>query len=232
MIRRFAEAAKRWGHPFFLRFDWEMNGDWFAWGQRVNGNTPGGFVGAWRHVHHIFSEVGATNASWVWCPNVDPTHYWWNLYGLYPGDGYVDWTCLDGYNWGTTGPGSPGALRGGWQSFYFLYESTYQQIVHRIAPSKPMIIGEVGSSSHGGSEAQWLHNMFGELPTLFPRIHGFVWYDAPGSWGFPLVRATQAARAFASGVRSAAFASNIFCHAGVPLGPPPLPPVGRSCARN
>ncbi len=30
-IRSWATAAKNWGKPFFLRFNWEMNGGWFAW---------------------------------------------------------------------------------------------------------------------------------------------------------------------------------------------------------
>ena len=71
-IREFAEGARDWGHPFFLRFNWEMNGNWFAWSEGVNGNQPGEYVAAWRHVHDIFTQVGATNATWVWCPNVDP----------------------------------------------------------------------------------------------------------------------------------------------------------------
>ncbi|HEY2334108.1 MAG TPA: hypothetical protein VGH58_03750, partial [Solirubrobacterales bacterium] len=37
-IREFAEGAKEWGHPFFLRFNWEMNGNWFEWSEGVNGN--------------------------------------------------------------------------------------------------------------------------------------------------------------------------------------------------
>ena len=60
-IREFAEAARDWGHPFFLRFNWEMNGNWFPWSEGVNGNQPGEFVAAWRHVHDIFTAVGADN---------------------------------------------------------------------------------------------------------------------------------------------------------------------------
>ena len=40
-IRGFATAAKSWGHPFFLRFNWEMNGNWFPWSEGVNGNKTG-----------------------------------------------------------------------------------------------------------------------------------------------------------------------------------------------
>ncbi len=70
-IREFAEGAKAWGHPFFLRFDWEMNGNWFPWAEDANANNPGEYVAAWRHVHDIFTQVGATNATWVWCPYVE-----------------------------------------------------------------------------------------------------------------------------------------------------------------
>ena len=38
-ITNFATAAKNWGHPFFLRFDSEMNGSWSPWGVLTNGNS-------------------------------------------------------------------------------------------------------------------------------------------------------------------------------------------------
>ena len=79
-IRSFAEEARDWGHPFFLRFNWEMNGNWFPWSESVNGNRPGEFVAAWRHVHDIFEQVGATNATWVWCPNIDPSRDFQDLH--------------------------------------------------------------------------------------------------------------------------------------------------------
>ena len=85
-IRSFAEAAKTWGHPFFLRFNWEMNGFWFPWSEGVNGNKAGEYVAAWRHVHDIFTSIGATNATWVWCPYVDPEDGLRDLASLYPGN--------------------------------------------------------------------------------------------------------------------------------------------------
>src|SRR4029079_13040147 len=78
-VTKWATDAKAWGHPFFLRFNWEMNGWWqFPWttardpatGRSANGNTSADYVNAWRHVHDIFTRVGATNVSWVWCPNI------------------------------------------------------------------------------------------------------------------------------------------------------------------
>jgi hypothetical protein len=213
-IRGFAHTAAAWGHPFFLRFDWEMNGDWFPWSPGVNGNTSAEFVAAWQHVHRIFTLEHATNASWVWCPNIDPDHIWASLRRLYPGNGYVDWTCLDGYNWGTA--------RGKWQSFDQLYSTTYQNIVHTIAPSKPMIIGEVTSNGAGGSLPAWIGRMFGELPSHYPLVHGIVWWNIRDPWGsVPLVANSAAERTFASAIKSSRFAANVFCRlAGKAIVPP------------
>ena len=55
-IEKWATAARNWGHPFYLRFNWEMNGRWFPWSEGVNGNKSGEFVTAWRHVHDIFTS--------------------------------------------------------------------------------------------------------------------------------------------------------------------------------
>jgi hypothetical protein len=205
-IRKFATAAAAWGKPFFLRFNWEMNGGWFAWAEGVNGNKTGEFVAAWRHVHNIFTEVGATNATWVWCPNVDPEGHFQKLAGLYPGDAYVDWTGLDGYNWGTN-PARPDK----WRSFDSLYASTYKLITETIAPSKPMIISEVGSTEYGGSKAAWITDMLAKLPTNYPKVKGLLWfekYDDGMDW--PLVTSSAATGAFASGIGSSAYAGNTF----------------------
>jgi hypothetical protein len=104
-IRRWATGAKNWGHPF-LRFDWEMNTNSVPYSEHSNGNRRGEFVRMWRHVHRIFTRVGAENVTWVWCPNVEYSTSVKPLASLYPGDSYVDWTCLDGYNWGTNRAGT------------------------------------------------------------------------------------------------------------------------------
>jgi hypothetical protein len=170
-IEEFARAAAAWDHPFFLRFDWEMNGNWFPWGGEVNGNTAAEYRQAWRHVHDIFTAAGATNASWVWCPYAKLTESLW-LRPFYPGRRYVDWTCLDTYNWG---PESPAPTR--WHSFRELFEPTYRRIVERIAPNKPMLIGEVGTTGTPEARAWWIHGMFASLRHRFPKVRGVVWFN-------------------------------------------------------
>ena len=99
-IKSWATAAKKWGHPFFLRFDPEMNGDWYPYSEVRNGNSKGEYIQAWRHVHDIFTQLGVTNVTWVWSPNIDEPGLT-PIPELYPGDGYVNWIAMDGYNFET-----------------------------------------------------------------------------------------------------------------------------------
>jgi hypothetical protein len=217
-ITEFATAARDWGHPFFLRFDWEMNGNWFPWSEGVNGNGPGEFVAAWRHVHDLFSAAGATNVTWVWCPMVDPNGSLTGIASQYPGDAYVDWTGLDGYNWGAN-PASPK----GWRSFDQLFSSTYGEIVEGVAPSKPMMIGELGSSEQGGSKAAWIENMLATVPADYPQVRALLWFDKyDDGMDWPLETSPAATDAFAQGIQSPVYEGNSYAE----LAPGPiLPPA-------
>jgi hypothetical protein len=205
-IRGFATAAKAWGHPFFLRFDWEMNGNWFPWSEGVNGNRSGEYVTAWRHVHDIFEAVGATNASWVWSPNVDWDGNFSKVRSMYPGDAYVDWSALDGYNWGTN-PTKPG----GWKSFDQVYRSSYRYLTETVAPSKPLMIGEVASSEYGGSKAAWIREMLTKIPTEYTRIRAVLWFDKfDDGMDWPIETSEAASQAFAEGLQNSAYTGNTF----------------------
>jgi hypothetical protein len=213
-IRSWATEAAGWGHPFFLRFDWEMNGSWFPWGENTNGNQTGEFAAAWRHVHDIFTAVGATNATWVWCPYVNQGD---DFTRLYPGDSYVDWTCLDGYNWGTN-PAAPH----GWRTFDDLYGPSYARVTGTLAPSKPMVIAEIAASEFGGSKAAWIAEMFDALPTRYPQIRGLVWFENLGNgMDWTLESSESATDAFAAGIGDSRYLGNVF--GGIDSSPIPAP---------
>jgi hypothetical protein len=204
-IRQWAAQAKAWGHPFFLRFNWEMNGDWFPWSERVNGNQPGEYVRAWRHVHDIFEEIGADNVTWVWCPNVvGPETI--PLDGLYPGDDYVDWVCMDGYN-----TGNHPSRSGRWQTFDEIFTKTYYAL-QALAPSKPIMIAEVASTEVGGSKPEWITDaLLRALPENFPKIKAVVWFN----WNvrgidWAIESSADAQKAFAEGIASQYYAKNRF----------------------
>ena len=114
-IRSWAKGVKGLGYTIALRFAHEMNGNWYPWGVFTNGNDSREYVRAWRHVHGIFTSVGATNVIWVWSPNII-----WNTFthlsSLYPGNNYVDWIGLSGYY------GTPGMLS--YQSFNQVFDRT------------------------------------------------------------------------------------------------------------
>jgi len=216
-IREFAEEARAWGHPFFLRFDWEMNGGWFPWAEGVNGNQSGQFVAAWRHVHDIFAAAGATNATWVWCPFVEGGEPAGRLSSLYPGDAYVDWTGLDGYNWGTN-PAAPN----GWRSFDQLFAGSYGAIAASVAPAKPMMIAEVGSSEYGGDKAAWIRDALAKVPTAYPQVRALLWFDKfDDNMDWPIETSSTATSAFAEGVSQSVYVGADYAQlAGGPIQPP------------
>jgi hypothetical protein len=215
-ITAWATGARDWGHPFFLRFDHEMNGNWYAWAEGQNGNTIGQFAKAWRHVHDLFVAAGATNVTWVWSP---ATEYpgWTPLAGLYPGNAYVDWVAMDGYNSGLN-PIQPDR----WRSFSELFGPTYATL-QRIAPSKPIMIAETASTEIGGSKAAWITDALGkQLPTAFPRVKALVWLNAAAEGkDWPVGSSSTARRAFAAAIGSSYFAGNEFGGASAS----PIPPL-------
>lgn len=169
-ITRWALDSKAWGHPYFLRFAHEMNGTWYPWSEQTNGNTAGQYVLAWQHVHDIFSAQGVTNVTWVWSPNVA-----YNgstpLAGLYPGDAYVDWVGIDGYNWGTSKPGKH------WQTFDEVFATTYRDLTS-LAPGKRFLIAEVACAEEGGDKAGWIRDALEtQVPTKYTRIEAVVWFN-------------------------------------------------------
>ena len=86
-IRRVARGLKPLG-PTYIRFDHEMNGDWYPWS-----HNPADYVAAWRHVVGIFRQEGARNVKWLWAPNATSwtTDGWLDSVRPYwPGSGWVD----------------------------------------------------------------------------------------------------------------------------------------------
>ena len=162
-IRARADGAKALGKKFFLDFAAEMNEE-EGWG----GHDPAKYVAAYRHIHDIFVARGATNVVWAWCPNVTDSSDAPSTMSYYPGDSYVDWTGVDGYNWGTSDPDFE------WQSFNDLFADIYKKLA---AKGKPIIIGEMASDEVGGSKAKWIDSIVPTLKNKFPLIKAFVWFD-------------------------------------------------------
>lgn len=169
-IDRYARSLQEYGRPVTLRLMHEMNGNWYPWGDGVNGNRPGQFVLAWRHIYDRFAALDVRNVRWLWAPNAiyrgsAP------LADLYPGDPYVDLVGMSSYNWGDQRRGD---FATEWRTFDSLFDPTIAAL--QALTAKPIWIAETGSSNSGGSKAQWLADTFAALQHR-PEIAGVVWFD-------------------------------------------------------
>ena len=223
---RWAEAVHSFGHPFFLRLDWEMNlvssAD-FQWVNEAR-NSPATFVAAWRRLHNIAQQEEATNITWVWCPNASYSGST-PLKALFPGRAYVDWTCIDGYNRN---------VYPAWATFSGIFAATYNEILALTDPSvsPPMMIGETASIESGPTaKARWIAEALGtEIPNSFPKLKAFVWFNwniYDGAIGdrreWPIETSPAARRSFANVISSSFYAGGSFKSLPLLKPVPPLP---------
>ena len=170
-IRRFARGVKSVRGPVMIRLMHEMNGNWYPWSGTTNGNTPAQFIAAWRHVHALFAEEGAKNVTWVWSINHEsvPANYANRFAAYYPGDSYVDWVAMSGFNWGTTSSYSA------WRSFEQRYRLplAYLKTLH-----KPVVLAELGTVEQGGNKAAWITDAYARIRTHHPEVKAVVYFNS------------------------------------------------------
>jgi beta-mannanase len=153
----------------------EMNGNWYPWGGPNNNSStsstdgPSKYIQAWRHIHDIFQSVGASNVVWVWSPNWEsvPKDAYNAYSNYYPGDNYVDWVGIDGYNWGTTQT---------WSS-WMNYSTIESAIYGSYSATKPIMTAETASCEQGGNKAQWIADTQAAAKSQFPDIRAFIWFN-------------------------------------------------------
>lgn len=164
-ISAWGAAAAAFGKPVFVRWGHEFNGDWYPWGLAKNGQDAGVYVKAYKRVHDLVEKAGAKNLIWVWCPNANsvPAQPWNNPMSAYPGDAYVDWIAIDGYDF-------DGNL-----SFSEIFSKVYSEAILNI--DKPIYIGEFATGRTGKAKADWLEDMHESLATHFPGIKGIVYFS-------------------------------------------------------
>ncbi|HEV2790180.1 MAG TPA: glycosyl hydrolase [Solirubrobacterales bacterium] len=197
-IKKWAQEAKAFGHPFLFAPWWEMNGAWYAWGRSPD------FIAAWRRFHDLVVGQGATNVTWTWVvnsiwsdPESDPTPY-------YPGDAYVDWTGLDSYNWGRN-PAQPDR----WLTPEQTITPTLE-IIKEVAPTKPIAIVENASSEYGGNKTEYVREMLTTYLPHHPEIKAYLWFNWPFLKGdkradWPIETSAPAQQQFRKGIQSSVF---------------------------
>ena len=194
LIRQRAEAVKRLHRPILLEFRHEMDRPNLQWAM----HSPADYIAAWDHIRAIFTAVGATNASWVWCP----TAYGFTVGrapAFYPGNKEVDWVCADAYSPSPSVPLSTTA------------ESFLTWASHH---PKPVIIGEFGV---GGNPARWPAWLAaaGRLPRQDPQIKAMSYFSGDGTdsngrpYAYSMSSHARAVRAFGRLLAEPQFGSRV-----------------------
>lgn len=175
-----------------LRFGHEFNGNWYSYS-----DSPDAYKQAYQHIHKLFEELGANEfIEWVWCANnlnIDTVN---NITRYYPGDAFVDWTSIDGYNWGTNYSWTS------WESFTEVYSDIYNTLVTNY-PDKPILIAEYGSaeptdipdrawgqtgddSDNYESKDVWFNDMLVALKDSFPAIRAVSLFNINKELGWSI----------------------------------------------
>lgn len=177
-VRGFARGLAPYGSRVHLRPMHEMNGDWYPWSERVNGNHPGEYVAAWRALRRVFAEEGADGVRWVWSPHAGDVPAGNAMEDCWPGDDAVDAIGLDGYNWGAARPD-----HGGWRRFREVFGDTVERV--RRLSRRPVWVTEVGCAPEGGDKVRWVADMVRDARRL--RLEGIVWFhaDKERDWRLP-----------------------------------------------
>ena len=161
-INQFAADVKSYGGPVVLAPLHEMNGDWNAWSGAVGTNTPAKVIAAWKHIHDAF--MGILNVKFAWAVNngsvPDTPENAFEVY--YPGDAYVDYVGVDGFNFANP-----------WMTWDEVFPAS---LMSRLAAyRKPILISSMGSDP-GPGQAQWISDM-GTGIKKYPQVMGWVWFN-------------------------------------------------------
>lgn len=162
--KKWARAAKAFDSEVIFRFGFEMNGDWFAWGQQ-----PKEFIKAWQRVHKIMREEGATKVKFMFSPNVE-----WDTNNpksaielYYPGDEFVDLLALDGYNFGDK--------HSKWHS-WSSYKAVFEKGIQKMSKvNKPLILAEIGCAD-GPAKSKWVKTFLNSV-RKDDRVSGFIYFN-------------------------------------------------------
>ncbi len=189
-IRKWAQQARAWGHPFYLRVFHELNGRtntnnpcdiptkvWDAEltlnGEMLNNNQDS--IEAWRHVVSLFRAEGATNVNFMWSVLSWPSaNFGGNnpiaLKNIYPGDDYVDSIGIECYAF----------ARSNLESCEHLMRAAYSEAA-ALSPTRPIMNIEMGAFA-GAEKSQWIKKALNrnggrDIFSQFPRLTGFLYWD-------------------------------------------------------
>lgn len=186
-IRRFGEMLS--GKPCIVRWNHEMNGSWYPWGQQ-----PEKYIARFRSFAEALRPV-APQARMAWTPNQGWGYPWaacryanpdlgpGGCYApYYPGDDVVDWVGLSFYHWGEERGANQAPPRGKWgHALGFGNPGGNFHDLFAAARGKPMMIAEtsalydLGDTRKGGAteadiKGAWIRQVYNTTDDTQPRL--------------------------------------------------------------
>jgi hypothetical protein len=182
-----ADAFKDYGFPIYLAFHHEPENDVGRLG------TPEEYAAAFRHIVTVFRSRGVTNVAFVWTMMswTFDTRSGRDAETYYPGDAYVDFIGVDGFN---SYPGRAGAP---WESFHDIFQSSnYFAALHNT----PWMVVETGvqeDPAQPGRKGQWLRGIVGTAEG-WPLLRAVLYFDTRKEFDWNLDSSVASTQAFTS----------------------------------
>lgn len=191
---KLAKQLKGFGKEVWLRLFHEVNGNWYPWAigdSKVNTNET--VKAAFQRVVDIFRSNGARNVKFVYNVSNENVGAGASFMGAYPGDAYVDFNSIDGYNFGASQSWSK------WKTFRQIFDTSYREITAKSA--KPVLISETASSEKGGNKAVWIRDMKAQIAAgAYPLLKGLVWFDEKKETDWRINSSDAAMEAYKDGI--------------------------------
>ena len=178
--------------PFFITFDHEADSK----AKLAARGTPAEFVAAWKHIHQIFEQAGATQAIWTWVMTGYPGNFA-AAQAMYPGNADVDWISWDPYDSrgcqnGDVGSDPPQTFEQIAKPFYDWLATT--GVKAGISLKKPYMISETGSA-YDPKDPQAAAAFYASIPAglkQLPRIRAVtLWPQSAGACDYRIAGIPQ-----------------------------------------
>ncbi|OGZ78333.1 MAG: hypothetical protein A2358_03350 [Candidatus Staskawiczbacteria bacterium RIFOXYB1_FULL_37_44] len=184
-IKQFALDAKQYGGQVILIPLHEMNGNWNPWNGTAENNTPEKVIGTFRHIHNLFFDNGNVKFAFVVNNESAPNTPDNAISKYYPGDNYVDYVGVDGFNFGDP-----------WQSYSEIFLTALEQLKKY---KKPIYIFSM-ATTEGPKKSGWIKDALLKMQTD-KSIAGFIWFNENKEKNWPLNSDPESLQAFKAGIK-------------------------------
>lgn len=195
-IAQFAKEVKSFDGDVILSPLHEMNGDWSPWSGVAVGNTPEKVILAFQRIHDVFSENKNANVKWGWVVNHEsvPDTKENAIENYYPGDSYVDYVGVDGFNFGDP-----------WQTYSEIFPPALQKL--KIY-NKPIYIFSMASAPASAKapagqgmskKAGWIKDALSRINSD-PDIAGWIWFNENKEKNWLVSSDSDSLQAFKDGI--------------------------------